>query len=98
MARETLLRGGDVPGFKLVTGRKHRQWSDEDKVYDAASDIPGAYAVVTPAQMEKLPGGKEIADRYATIPPGDPTLAPASDKRPPYVARTAEQMFGSIGG
>ena len=98
VARETLLRGGDVPGFKLVTGRKHRQWSDEDKVYDAASDIPGAYAVVTPAQMEKLPGGKEIADRYATIPPGDPTLAPASDKRPPYVARTAEQMFGSIGG
>ena len=97
VAFEHLMRGGAVPGYKLVTSRKHRAWSDEDAAYDAASGIPGALKVVTPAQMEKLPGGKEIADKYAIIPPGEPQVAPASDKRPLYVQRSADQIFGSGG-
>ena len=93
VASETLLRGGEVPGFKLVTTRKHRQWSDEDAAADASAGINGAFKVVTPSQMEKLPGGKEIVDRYATIPPGEPAVAPISDKRPPYVPRSADEIF-----
>ncbi len=95
VALESLLRGGDVPGRKLVTGVKHRQWSDEDAVYDAAGAIPGALEVVSPGKMEKLPGGKEIVAKYATIPPGGPVVAETSDKRPPYVARSADEVFGS---
>ena len=95
VALESLLRGGDVPGRKLVTGVKHRQWIDEDAVYDAAGAIPGALTVVSPGQMEKLPGGKELVAKYATIPPGGPVVAPITDKRPPYVARGADEMFGS---
>ena len=93
VASETLLRGGVVPGFKLVTTRKHRAWRDEDAAADAAAGVPGAFKVVSPSQMEKLPGGAAIVDRYATIPPGDPAVAPASDKRPPYVPRSADEIF-----
>ena len=94
VAEETLLRGGEVPGFKLVTSRKHRQWSDEDAAADAAGSIKGAFSVVSPSQMEKLPGGRAIVDKYAIIPPGEPTVAKMDDKRAPYVAKTADQMFG----
>lgn len=93
VAKENLIRGASVPGFKLVTGVKYRKWSDEDAAADRASGIPNAFKVVTPAQMEKLPGGREIVDALAMVPPGDPVVAPESDKRAPYVARSADQMF-----
>jgi hypothetical protein len=95
VARENLMRGAPVPGFKLVTGVKHRKWTDEDAAADAAADVRGAFKVVTPAQMEKLPGGRVVVDRFAAVPPGDPVVAPESDKRAPYVARSAEQIFGT---
>lgn len=95
VALDSLLRGIDVPGFKIVTGRKHRTWRDEDLAAQRAAEVLGAFKVVTPAQMEKLPGGREVVAELAHTPPGDPTVAPTSDKRLPYVARSAAEMFGA---
>lgn len=95
VAADSLMRGVSVPQFKLVTGVTHRAWVDEDAVADCASGVPGAFKVVTPAQMEKLPGGREIVDAYAKVPPGKPVVVSESDRRAPYVARSAEQMFGA---
>ncbi len=98
VAKEALLHRQDVPGFKLVTSRKHRQYRDEELAKDAILAEYGAKALKppTPSQAEKLgPDAKAIVDRLSFTPPGEPEIAPVSDKRAAYVARSAEQMFGA---
>lgn len=96
---DALMRNVSLPGLKLVTARKHRQWRDEDLAKQRLVDAVGPKALkpVTPAQADKL--GKEaklvVADLSFT-PAGDPEVALESDPRPPYVARTAEKVFAGV--
>ena len=93
-ALETMLDGGEIPGYKVVEGKEgNRKWSDELKVADtlkAAGYDAEDYTkteLLSPAQMDKAIGKKKAAELLAGFisrAPGAPTIATETDKRPAY--------------
>lgn len=88
-----LLQGISIPGYKLVEGRSSRAWSDQDKALETLEAKGIDHAVIydsvpkTLAQLEKMlgkPKFEELVGEFVTKPPGKPTLALASDKRPEF--------------
>ncbi len=88
-----MLNGEEIPGFKVVEGRASRDWTAEDDVVDALS--VGGYSpeqylkteVLSPAALEKSIGKKKVAEIVGALivsKPGNPTIAPESDKRKPF--------------
>lgn len=80
------------PGWKLVEGRSNRKYSDDCKVAEVLikADYPEE-KIFKPSEllgitaMEKEIGKKrfiELLNPLVVKPPGKPTLAPESDKRP----------------
>lgn len=98
-ARAALISGREIPGWKIVEGRSTRQFSNQD---DAIAALIGAgypeatlyeRKPLTLAQLEKVIGKKPFAELCGDLivrPPGKPTLAPESDKRPPYSSAAIE--------
>lgn len=96
VGKDALMRRQDVPGFKLVTGAKHRRWRDEDQAKDALIEAVGisALKIPTPAQTEALgPDAAAVVDRLSFLPPGEPEIAASDDKRSAFVAKSASEMF-----
>lgn len=94
-----MTSGVEIPGLKLVTGVKHRQWRDEDLAKQRLAEEFGAECLKapTPSQAEKLgAAAKPIVSELAFTPAGEAVVALSDDKRAPYVAKTAEMMFGSV--
>lgn len=92
-ARDAILSGREIPGWKVVEGRKVRAFKDGDKALDIMRGAGYDDAVLyerkplTLAQLEKLTGKKrfaELMDGEITWPPGKPTLTTADDKRAAY--------------
>ena len=89
-----MLNGEQIPGFKVVEGRSSREWDNEDTVEAAlygAGYRPVEYMtqpeLLSPAAMEKALGKKKVAELVGTLivsKPGNPTIAPESDKRKPF--------------
>lgn len=103
-AMDTMMQGGEIPGWKLVEGRSNRTFSDTDAAIQAA--ITAGYdesllyerKPVSLTEMEKLID-KEVWSNsiaaYVVKPQGKPTIAPADDKRPQFQVKTsAEEAFG----
>ena len=98
-AMNTMLDGGEVPGYKLVEGRQGaRRWTDELQVAKALQDAGyteedyTTVSILSPAGMDKALGKARAAELLSDLverAPGAPTIAPESDKRPTY-DRTAE--------
>ena len=96
-ALDTLLGGGEVPGYKLVEGRLgFRKWTDELAVSKALQAAGYAFEDITktelrsPAEMDKAIGKKkaeELVGTFVDRAPGKPTIVPESDKRPAYDRR-----------
>jgi hypothetical protein len=94
------LGGASVPGMKVVTSTKHREWKDTAAARDA---VVAAYGVValsppTPAQAEKLGMPEADVTKLSHKPDGGPALAFESDKRPAFVRKTGAEMFAGVGG
>jgi hypothetical protein len=111
-AERRLLDGQDVPGFKLVEGRRgSRKWTNEteaeatlksmrvkhDQMYD--------YSVISPTTAEKLAKAEVLGPRQwsalqslITQADGKPSVAPASDKRPAIQLKPVEDDFADIAG
>lgn len=98
-ASEALLQGKPIPGWKMVAGRSVRAWSDQDAAFEAAKAAGYDEALLyerTPLSLsaiEKLMGKTTFAETlgsYVIKPPGKPTLAPESDKRPAYAPAAAD--------
>jgi len=93
-AMDTLLSGGEVPGYKVVEGKQgNRKWTADFQVLEALKGAGYSQEDVTetkllsPAGMDKAIGKKrvtELLEQFIDRAPGAPTLAPASDKRPAY--------------
>jgi len=93
-AKEHALRlisvGHPIPGWKAVAGRKNRVWKDEGTIGSTLGllgfdlDDVAPRKLISPAKAEALVGKKLLGD-YITAPPGNPMLAPESDKRPALV-------------
>jgi hypothetical protein len=96
-ALDTLLGGGEVPGYKLVEGRLgFRKWTDEIAVSKALQAAGYSFEDITktelrsPAEMDKAIGKKKAEELVGTLierAPGKPTIVPKSDKRPAYDRR-----------
>ena len=93
-ALDTMLNGGEIPGYKVVEGKEgNRKWSDELKVADtlkaAGYDTEDftKTELLSPAQMDKAIGKKKAAELpagFISRAPGAPTIATETDKRPAY--------------
>lgn len=99
-ALETALQGEEYPGWKVVEGRSNRKWTDEDKIGEILigqgflENIIYTKKLTGISNMESAIGKKEVVrllGDYIIKPPGKPTLAPESDKRPVY--NSAESDF-----
>ena len=90
-----MLNGEQIPGFKVVEGRGSREWAKESQVIDILA-VDGGYSkeqimtepeLLSPAAMEKSIGKKKVAELVGALivsKPGNPTIAPESDKRKPF--------------
>jgi hypothetical protein len=93
-ALQTLLDGGDIPGFKVVEGKLgNRKWKDELEALNAllcsgyAKEDVTETKLLSPAGMDKAIGKKKVAELLESLidrAPGAPTIAAATDKRPVY--------------
>lgn len=88
-----MLNGEQIPGFKVVEGRSSREWADEDKlptILEAGGCTYDEYTkteILSPAALEKSIGKKKVAELVGSLivsKPGNPTIAPESDKRKPF--------------
>ena len=98
-ATQTLLSGGEIPGWKIVEGRSNRSFSDTDEAFDALVAAGYDEAMLyerkakTLSEIEKMLGKKtfgELMTPYVVRPKGKPSLVPESDKREAYVPGAAE--------
>ena len=98
-ARDALLDGHTIDGWKVVAGRSTRQFTDQDAALRALELAGYDQAVLyerrplTLAALEKQVGKEafaEVCGAYITKPPGSPTLVEASDKRQPYNSAATE--------
>lgn len=96
-ARETILNGGEIPGWKVVAGKSNRAFRDPDAalqtIIDAGYDRDKLFEPKSLANLEKLLGKKAFADLLGdqvVKPMGKPTLAVESDKREPYNSAVAD--------
>ena len=103
-----MLNGEQIPGFKVVEGRGSREWADEDKlplILEAGGCTYDEYTkteILSPAALEKSIGKKRVAELVGALivsKPGNPTIAPESDKRKPFDRLAeAQKDFEQFGG
>lgn len=89
------LDGKVPPGMKVVTSTTRRDWKNADAARDAVMAKLGVKALdpPTPAQAENLGMSADEIAVMVVKPPGGPALAFESDKRPPFVRKSAAEMF-----
>lgn len=106
-AESELFAGRDVPGFKLVEGRKgSRKWSDAEEVEQVMKSMRLKleemydFSLISPTTAEKLNKAGTIGPRQwpklkdmITQSEGKPSVAPASDKRPALKIAAVEDEF-----
>ena len=91
--------GRPVLGFKVVAKKADRVWKDEAETKCSAVETwhDGSCfterELLSPAQIEKLPGGKEFVAKYAHSPQTGYTIAPEEDKRKPVLVTTVPQAL-----
>lgn len=99
-----LFKGNEVPGCKLVAGKKgHRKWTSDTEVEELLKGLrvkrEDMYnlKLISPTDAEKFfkpfqARWKRI-EQYVTQAPGQPSVALASDKRPALVIEPIENTF-----
>ena len=104
-AREAILAGRTIPGWKVVEGKRVRAFKDADAALEIMRKEGYDDAVLferkpkTLAQLEKLTGKKrfgELMEDNITWPPGKPTLVTLDDKRDAY-SPTGPDEFAGVG-
>ncbi|MDL2252641.1 DUF2800 domain-containing protein [Ruminococcaceae bacterium OttesenSCG-928-I18] len=95
-----VLRGEEIPGWKVVAGRSVRSFVDTEAAFESLKEAGVETELLyerkplSLAQLEKMLGKKkfgELVGDHIVTPMGKPTLVVQSDKRPPY--STAEEDF-----
>ena len=90
-AENLALSGVPIEGYKLVTSRTNRRWSDDEEAIKAMTLLTNEPVMsrkpISPSRAIAMLG-KECDSVNALIvkPEGKPTLVPVSDRRPPLEA------------
>ncbi len=103
-ALDQLVKGNEVPGWKIVEGRSNRTISDIDKAYEALQTAGYDKALLYESKPLSLTEAEKIISKedyenvlsqYIVKPQGSPTLALESDKRKEMqLKKTAAEDFG----
>lgn len=105
-----LLSGREVPGFKLVQGKRgNRAWGNTDEVealmkkMRLKTDVMYDFKLISPTTAEKAFKAETIGPRQwpqlqalITQAEGKPSVAPASDKRPALVLTDPVDDFADM--
>lgn len=98
-AQDTILAGGDIPGWKVVEGKSNRAFDDADAAFEDILKAGYEEAMLyerkpkTLAALEKMIGKKQFAEicgKHVVKPQGAPTLVDVSDGREPYNSAAAD--------
>jgi len=101
-ATAAILRGEEIPSWKVVAGRGDRSFIDTDKAFEAVQafgydkDLLYARQPITLTAVEKLMGKKDfekISPEHVHRLKGRPTLVSAADSREPYQGVNATDYF-----
>jgi hypothetical protein len=109
-AEAELLAGNEVPGYKLVEGRRGaRRWVDEAEVEAAMRAMRLKleemydFSLISPTTAEKLHKAGTIGPRQWTKlqelisrSEGKPSVAPVTDKRPALVIQATAAEFADV--
>lgn len=104
-ARDAILAGRVIPGYKVVEGKQVRAFIDADKALEIMRQDGYDDAVLferkplTLAQLEKLTGKKHFAEIMAdniTWPRGKPTLVTQDDRREAYTTTGPGEFAGVV--
>lgn len=84
---DTLASGGQIDGYKLVKGRRSRDWENELQAVKTLKKLgvdPYEMKLLTPAKAEKQTDkeGKEAIKNLVTFTEGKPSIVKETDKRP----------------
>lgn len=93
------MAGAPVPGTKLILGRSSRvlkEGAEDTAIEIFGEDAFTEPALKSPAQLEKLPGGKTFTAEWAYKQPGNPTLVPSDAPGVAYDPRDAGAGFACI--
>ena len=99
-ALDYMMKGNEIPGFKIVEGRSNRKYLDEQKVADVVTDAgydPYEKKLLPITSMTKRLGKEKFNELLGSLvvkPQGKPTLVDESDSRPPM--NTAFEDFNDI--
>ena len=98
-----LFSGRQVPGYKVVQGKKgNRQWRDETEVVNFIKEQGIPFATIykssmkSPAELEKVfkkDPAWEVLKNMVVQNEGKPSVAPESDKRPSLLLESVEKDF-----
>ena len=98
-----LVAGEDVPGFKLVEGKRgNRAWKSHEIAQEAMAaflkrDEMFEEKFISPTTAEKLlkknPDGLKVLDTLVERPEGKLSVAPAADKRPAKATNATADDF-----
>jgi len=102
-----LFDGSEVPGYKLVEGRKGiRKWADEEAVLTAMKsfrmkkDDIYDYTLISPTKAEKVfsdnPSLWEKLEKLTSRSDGKPSVAPATDRRPALTVSAIADDFSDL--
>jgi len=97
-----LIAGTDVPGWKLVAGRRGaRKWIDESDAIVALEQHLGPDAwkrsLISPTEAGKmLKGREELFDGLVTSSEGRPSVAPATDRKPAITVAPTTDDFDNL--
>lgn len=103
-ALEQATKGEKIPQWKLVEGRSNRKIPDEiaamTKLLDTGYEKEKVLTLKGITELEKVLGKKafkDILSEYVVKPPGNPVLAPETDKRPEINSiNTIEKEFENM--
>lgn len=94
-----LQAGHEVPGTKLVNKKANRVWkSDAETVLRITygNAIYSKPEMVSPAEIDKLDGGKAKTAEWAYTPQSGLTVALLTDKRPAVKVKTVSETFAGV--
>jgi len=104
-AKEELLAGHEIKGWKLVAGRQSaRKWIDEKAAERRMARLKlkknerFEIKLLSPSKLEKLIG-KEKFSAFSGLysqEPGEPVVAPENDKRPKLEISPASEDFNNL--
>jgi len=95
MAFGRLQAGKEIPGWKLVPARANREWKEGAEAEAKKKFKAKAFSspvFLSPAKVEKLPGGAAFSQRWAFKPDAGLTVAKQSDARR-TVSKDTKSMF-----